>query len=83
MYKLQVPFREYGDTENSNQYSTFFKEPGNIWWIDDFRQDNVDSDWKYFRFVAANNDGEFIYKMNADDFSIEKISSSLHNQYAI
>lgn len=83
IYKLQKPFREYGDKENSNQYSEFFREPENNWWINGLHQTGVDSDWKYFRFVAANKDGEFIYKMNAEDFSIEKISSSVDNHQAI
>lgn len=80
IYRLKEPFKEYGDAENSNQYSEFFREPENHWWINGLHQTDVDADWKYFRFVAANNEGEFIYKMNAEDFSIEKISSSVDSQ---
>jgi hypothetical protein len=83
IYRLKEPFTEYGDSGKSTQYSEFFREPENLWWINGLHQTDIDSDLKYFRFVAANNDGEFIYKMNADDFNIEKISSSVDNQQAI
>lgn len=78
IYKLKEPFKEYSDEENSDQYSEFFRKPDNIWWIKELHQTDVDDDWKYFRFVAAKNEGEFIYKMNAEDFNIEKISSSVN-----
>jgi len=82
IYRLKEPFTEFGDSRQSTQYSEFFREPENHWWINGLHQTNIDNDWKYFRFVAANNEGEFIYKMNADDFSVEKISSSVANQQA-
>ena len=76
IYRLREPFTEYGDIGNPTQYSEFFREPEFHWWINGLHQTDIDSDWKYFRFVAANKEGEFIYKMNADDFSIEKIGAS-------
>ena len=79
IYKLKEPFKEYSN-QNSNQYSEFFREPENHWWINGLHQADVDDDWKYFRFVAANNEGEFIYKMNAEDFSFEKLASSVDSQ---
>ena len=72
IYKLDEPFIEYGETKNPNQYSEFFRDPH--WWINGLHQTDVDSDWKYFRFVAANEEGEFIYKMDSDSFKIEKIN---------
>jgi hypothetical protein len=77
VYRLIEPFNEVGIEKSSPQYSEFFNDPPNIWWINGLHQTDVDSDWKYFRFVAANNEGEFIYKMNSEDFSLEKISSSV------
>ena len=31
IYRLREPFKEYGDTGNSNQYSEFFRERENHW----------------------------------------------------
>ena len=75
IYRLKEPFTEYSGSENSTQYSEFFREPENIWWISELHQTDSDIDWKYFRFVSTHNDVEFIYKMNADVFGIEKIIS--------
>jgi hypothetical protein len=80
IYRLKEPFMEYVGNENSNQYSEFFREPENDWWINGLHQTDVDGDWKYFRFVASNKEGEFIYKMNVEDFNIEKIGSSVGSQ---
>jgi hypothetical protein len=82
IYRLITPFSEYEDSKKSTQFSEFFGEPENLWWVNGLHQTEIDSDPKWFRFVAANNDGEFIYKMNVDDFSIEKISSSNNKQQA-
>jgi len=79
IYRLVEPFNQNDNTENLTQYSEFFQEPENIWWVNRLHQTDIDSDWKYFRFVAANKDGEFIYKMNSENFSIEKISSLVDN----
>jgi hypothetical protein len=79
IYRLEEPFAEYGDDKNTNQYFEFFREPPNDWWINGLHQTNIDSDRKYFRFIAANNDGEFIYRMDAESFKVEKINSSLDN----
>ena len=79
IYRLVEPFNEVSVDKSSAQYSEFFSETNNIWWVNGLHQTDIDSDWKYFRFVAANKEGEVIYKMNAEDFSIEKISSSIDN----
>lgn len=79
IYKLIEPFNEVGVAKSSPQYSEFFNDANNIWWVNGLHQIDIDSGWKYFRFVAANKEGEFIYKMDTEDFSIEKISSPVDN----
>ena len=75
IYRLVEPFNEVGVAKNSPQYSEFFNDVEDIWWINGLHQNDIDGDLKYFRFVAANKDGEFIYKLNAEVFSIGKIST--------
>src|SRR4051812_9614507 len=38
IYRLKEPFTEYGDTGSSTQYSEFFREPTNHWWINGLHQ---------------------------------------------
>ena len=75
IYRLKEPFREYGTATPHHQYFEFFRKPPDIWWINGLNQIMADSDWKYFRFVAANSDGEFTYKMDAESFKVERIDS--------
>ena len=82
IYNLLEPFNEVCIDQPTFQYSEFFNNADNVWWVNGLHQTDIDADWKYFRFVAANNEGEFIYKMNAEDFNIEKISSPLDSQQA-
>jgi len=75
IYRLKEPFREYGNDDADDQYFEFFRHPSDIWWINGLTQEISDVDWKYFRFVAANSDGEFKYRMDAESFKIEKVDS--------
>jgi hypothetical protein len=74
IYRLQEPFEEYGSSKPTEQYFEFFRDPPSHWWTNGLHQTDVDSDWKFFRFVAANDEGEFIYKMDSTTFEVEKIS---------
>lgn len=74
IYKLEPPFEEYGTNENTKQYFEFFRDPDNIWWTNGLHQKQVDLDWKYFRFVAVNDEGEFVYRMDSVTFDIENMS---------
>lgn len=76
IYKLQEPFAPYGENDIPGQFFEFFRDPSNNWWINGLHQTNIDSDWKYFRFVAANDEGESIYKMDSNNFEIEMISAA-------
>jgi len=80
IYYLQEPFEQYLYDKSSTQYFYFFNEPSNIWSINGLRQEDIDSDLDSFRFVAANDDGEFIYKMNAKTFEIEMISNNYKSE---
>jgi hypothetical protein len=82
IYKLQEPFDEYGSDDSSGQYFEFYRDPPNNWWTNGLHQTQVDADWKYFRFVAANDEGEFIYKMDTTTFEIEQISTVPNNGLA-
>lgn len=75
VYRLQEPFIDYYyENTNSDQYFEFFRDPPTHWWCNGLHQNDVDGDWRYFRFVAANDEGEFIYKMNAETFEIVQVT---------
>jgi hypothetical protein len=78
IYRLTEPFCTYGIGKSSEQYSEFHNRPRNIWWTDGLYQTLYDEDWKYFRFVAANEEGTFIYRMDSTTFAIDKIGAFFH-----
>ncbi len=75
IYKLEEPFIDYCTDKDVNQYSVFFTDPQNTWWVEKLHQTDTDSNGKFFRFFATNNDGESLYKMNAETFQIERLES--------
>lgn len=72
IYNLKEPFNQYNPFGDSDQYTEFFREPENIWWITKLRQPENNTDGKIFQFEAMNDESVFIYEMNATDFSIKK-----------
>ena len=74
IYLLKNPYEEFQYNNHCVQYTEVFRDPKNIWWIDALYQSEQDLDLKYFRFVATNNEGENIYKINVETLEIEKLS---------
>lgn len=76
IYRLQDPFKEfkYDSKKRQDQFTEFYRKEPNVWWTNGLHQTTTDMDWKFFRFVAANKDGEFIYKMDSTTFEVERIN---------
>ena len=74
IYFLKEPYTEFKYNKKSDQFVELFRDPKNIWWINGLHQTEIDDDWKYFRFVASNDFGEQIYKLNVENLQLEKIS---------
>ena len=74
IYFLKEPFSEFQYNKKSTQFIELFRDPKNTCWINGLHQNEIDNDWKYFRFVALNDFGEQIYKLNIENLKLEKIS---------
>jgi len=72
IYFLKKPFVAFGSFSNENQYSEFFRETSDCWWISELAQNP--NELSYFQFKAANDNGEFLYKMNINDYKLEQIN---------
>jgi hypothetical protein len=72
IYKLIEPFENFEYDKTTSQYSELFRTNNNYWWIDGLHQ-SVGTDWKYIQFIARNDEGQFIYKMDTESFILEKI----------
>lgn len=72
IYRLQEPFDSYQYETSSRQYAEFFRFEPKLWWLNGLHQDDIDQDCKYFRFIAANDEGLVIYRMDACTFELKK-----------
>lgn len=74
IYKLQEPFSEYFYNVATEQYIEHYREKEKVWHIEALHQNLIDSDWKYFRFIATNEDATNLYRYNYETNEVEIIN---------
>lgn len=86
VYSLKEPFAKYVYSLPDNiQYFERYREPGNIKWIEAVYQSgldeaNPDEAGKYFRYLAEENRGFSLNKVNVETKAIEVLGVYNYNE---